>query len=93
MDLPTFRLTFPEFGTAGDPLVNQFLGFAANACDTTVYGARFDEAHGCLAAHLLCMSPYGKTARLAPAPGVVTTTYEQRYKAVRDEMVTGVIVS
>jgi hypothetical protein len=78
--LATFRTMFPELATAPDALVNQFLSVASNAIDVDVFGDRFDEAHGYLTAHLLCLSPYGKNARLQSDKG--GTTYGTRFEQI-----------
>jgi hypothetical protein len=90
MDLPNFRLTFPELNTASDVLVTRFLASSARSIDEDLYGDRYDDAHGFLAAHLLCLSPYGKNARLVSDSG--KTTYGTRYEEIRFEVTPSVMV-
>ena len=90
MDLVTFRLTYPELRSAPDTLVNTFLGQAARSVDQDLFGARYDDAHGYLTAHLICLSPYGKNARLASEKG--HTTYGDRYTEIRFEVTPSIMV-
>jgi hypothetical protein len=90
MDLADFRLTFPELSTASDTLVTRFLASASRSIDSDLYGDRYDDAHGYLAAHLLCLSPYGKNARLSSKEG--KTTYGERYEEIRYEVTPSLMV-
>jgi hypothetical protein len=90
MDITAFRLTFPELNTASDTLVTRFLASAARSIDSDLFGDRYDDAQGYLAAHLLCLSPYGKNARLSSDSG--KTTYGTRYEEIRFEVVPSLMV-
>lgn len=87
MILGAFREVFPELHTAGDALVQAMLDRAERSIDSSVFGERFDDAHGLLAAHLLVLSPYGKNARLQSATG--TSPYWPQYDAIRIEVTCG----
>jgi hypothetical protein len=78
MTLAEFRVRFPEFSKASDALVNAVLAEAALQVDDEIFNDQYDAAHGHLAAHLLCLSPYGQAARLAE-PGK-PTTYQVHYE-------------
>ncbi len=90
MNLANFRLTFPELNAASDTLVSGFLASAARSIDSDLYGDRYDDAQGFLAAHLICLSPYGKNARLSSKEG--KTTYGDRYEEIRYEVTPSVMV-
>lgn len=90
MTLAEFRIVFPELNTAGDTIVTRFLASAERSIDADLYGDRFDDAHGYLAAHLLCLSPYGKNARLSSKEG--KTTYGERYEEIRIEVTPSMMV-
>lgn len=81
MTLSDFRSNYPEMSAISDLLVGTFLARAASSLDIGVYGGLYDEAHGCLAAHLLVLSPYGKNARLQSEKG--KTTYGNRFDEIR----------
>lgn len=84
MTLPEFLNRYPEFEDPDDTsLASACLAEAAAEIDSTVYGARFDEAHGALTAHKLWTSAFGVTLRQdgSGAPG--ESKYLQQYKAVQ----------
>lgn len=80
LTLAQFRVRFPEFNSANDPLVNAYLDIAKESIDSEVWGTRENEGHGYLTAHLLCLSPSGQMSRLVAKDG--STTYEHRYHAL-----------
>ena len=85
MDLPTFLLQFPEFGSVPDPQLIQFLAASASRIDPSVFGAQFDQANGYLAAHMLVCSPYGQSARMeskSGPDGEQSSTYYYEYKRI-----------
>lgn len=90
MNLATFRVEYPELATAPDALVNTKLASAARSIDSDLFGDRYDDAHGLLAAHLICLSPYGKNARLSSKEG--KTTYGERYEQIRFEVTPSIMV-
>jgi hypothetical protein len=75
--LDTFRARFPEFGTnaAGlpDVMVQPFLDAAALEVDSDVWGGRSDEGVMYLAAHKICLSPFGSEVREKVKDGSGTT--------------------
>lgn len=91
MTLANFRIAFPAFATASDALVNANLAFAAARLSASVLGASYDEAHGCLTAHLLATDPGGQSARMVNKDG--STTYSVRLNAIKMACVPGVSVS
>ena len=90
MTLSEFRVAFPELSTATDPLVTRYLYAAELSIDATLFGARYNDAHGFLTAHLLCLSPFGKMARLSDAKN--STTYGDMYDTIRYSVVPSVMV-
>lgn len=64
MNLASFRVAFPTFVNVGDPRVTQALADAATRCNAEVFGARYDQAQGLLAAHLIQCDPGGQSSRL-----------------------------
>ncbi len=80
MDLATFRVLYPEFRTAEDPIVEGRLADAALELDADLYDTRLDEAQGYLAAHMLAVSPFGRSARMVNEDG--STTYQKRLNRV-----------
>lgn len=64
LTLAAFQAKYPEFSTAGDPLVTLFLNDAAERLDTAIWGIYLDKGHGLLTAHLLQTAPNGVFSRL-----------------------------
>lgn len=73
----TFRTSFPEFVRAPDSLIAAKLAEATRQIDPALWGDKFDDGVGYLAAHKLALSPFGNTAKLTPN---TTTTYEIHYR-------------
>ncbi len=65
MQLPIFRLRFPEFARLQDDYVQAMLTGALPRLDTSVWGAKLDEGHGYLTAHLMAVTPAGITSGLS----------------------------
>ena len=84
MDLATFRIQYPEFQTATDPLVSGKLAAAAQRLDAVIWGARFDQAHGLLTAHLLALSTHGQFARLQKDKD--DTIYHKQYQELETQV-------
>lgn len=91
MDYDTFRVTHPEFQTASEPLVREFLKHAAARLSATVLGASYDEAHGALVSHMIATSPGGQMARMVNKDG--STIYSRRLDEIKMACVPGVLVS
>ncbi len=72
MDLPTFRKRFPEFRLCGDVYVSANLTAAALEVDDCVYGDKYAEAVGLMAAHKMATSPFGMAAKLVLKDGSTT---------------------
>jgi hypothetical protein len=65
VDRDTFLDRYPEFDHADNQeLVQQTLDEVEGKLDASVYGERFDEAHGALSAHTLWSSAFGVSLRL-----------------------------
>jgi len=77
LTLVSFREEYPEFVPTPDAVVEAKLAAAANGCDERVFGARYDEAVGLLAAHKLSLSPFGSQARLEKDS--TKTTYSEQW--------------
>jgi hypothetical protein len=91
MTLVNFRIAFPAFATASDNLVDATLAMAAARLSASVLGSVYDEAHGCLTAHLLATDPGGQSARMVNKDG--TTTYSKRLNDIKMACVPGVSCS
>ena len=81
MNLAAFRSTFPEFQSATDVMVQSRLDQAAARMDLAIWGTRYEEGHGLLAAHLLALSPYGQMARMVSKSG--TSTYGDQFRELQ----------
>lgn len=90
MDLATFRAEYPEFATASDTLVEAKLARAEVQVDAAMYGDRYEQAHGLLTAHLICIAPGGQFARLVADN--LKTTYGADFDDLRDAATTAVRV-
>lgn len=76
------KASFPELVSAKDPLITVKLGEAQSRVDYSVFGASGDMAVKYLTAHLLAISPFGSSARLANKDGSST------YQAIYDGLMT-----
>jgi hypothetical protein len=85
--LSAWRVVYPEFNGARDPLVQASLDFAAIEVDAEVWGTKTDHGIGLLAAHYLALSPYGQNARMVAKDG--STTYGKSYESLRDSVAAG----
>lgn len=65
MDIDTFLGRYPEFEDPGGDttLVEACLEETATRIDASVFGSRYDEAHGALTAHELWSSAFGVSLR------------------------------
>jgi hypothetical protein len=64
VDSGQFLDRYPEFETASATLLEKTLVETAARLDASVFGSRFDEAHGALTAHHLWSSAFGVSLRL-----------------------------
>ena len=82
-----FKLSFPEFRSTADELIQAQLDRAARHCDPLVYLTKHEDAVMYRAAHLLALSPQGAAARLVGADG--STTYQIHFDEIRRELGAG----
>ena len=90
MEIEDFKIRYPEFKSASDELVGACLDDAALSLDSTVYGAKYDLAHGLLTAHYLAMSPNGLQLRMMTDQGsvpLVASHYGREFRRVRRSVV------
>lgn len=85
-----FLARYPEFKTVGTALLNAALADALAQIDASIYGSKKDLAQGLLAAHLLAISPFGRSERTEP--GSQTTLYWEQYQAVLNQVAPKFIV-
>jgi uncharacterized protein DUF4054 len=90
LDVATFQIDYPEFRSAGVPLMQSWLDRAALELNATAFGVAYDEAHGLLAAHKGAISPAGRASRLVNDKG--ETTYEVEFRAVCARAITALSV-
>ena len=86
MDSSAFLDRYPEFDLPDNlELVESVLAEVEGKLDASVFGDRFDEAHGALAAHTLWASPFGLSLRGdgdSPSRSKYLDHYENIKKAV-----------
>lgn len=84
------KASFPELVSAGDPLITAKLAEAITQVDYSVYtpAAAGDMAVRYLTAHLLALSPFGNSARLANKDG--SSTYETMYLRLQRQAACGI---
>jgi hypothetical protein len=85
MDLPTWRVRFPEFAKVPDAVAQANLDAASLSINVGVWLGLADEGQAYLAAHMLALSPQGQMARLDVKAGGVTT-YELHYKRLMSQI-------
>lgn len=86
-----FITRYPEFETTDPDLVSAVLAEVGFGLDPTVYGLRFDAAHGALTAHRLWMSPAGVSLR-GDSTQTDTSDYLKAFQQVRREVTIGFAV-
>lgn len=82
-----FRARFPEFATAADAIIDACLAEALLQTPSDVWGTKADAAQGLLTAHLLAISPFGRTAKLVSSKG--DSTYGQRRREMTRALAAG----
>lgn len=87
MNVDTFRARYPEFSSVATLTLQATLDEAALRLNKTVYGNRYDEAHGYITAHKLASSPMGQGARMTSKSG--ETVYLQNFRMIQREMAGG----
>ena len=83
LTLAQFRVSFPEFKSATDPLVEACLARAESLIEPSVWLGLTDEGHGLLTAHILALSPNGQMARMQTDKG--KSTYGTEYQSLRQQ--------
>jgi hypothetical protein len=91
LESTAFRDRYPEFKNVGTDLLAATLAEAALQIDSTVYGTKADLAHGLLTAHMLAISPFGRSERTEP--GSQETLYWKQYQAVFRQVAPRMIVT
>ena len=93
MTLTDFRTRYPEFRTASDAFVSAYLADAANTVvgQSSQLGLAYDTAHGLATAHLIAVSPAGKTARMVNDDG--TTQYGKTLSEMMRARISGVSIT
>jgi len=81
----------PEFRNAG-AIIGPTITDAARRIDANVFGDNTENAISLLTAHLLCISPYGRTMKLATVEDDGSTIYLKEYERLRRECVLPIIV-
>lgn len=84
-----FLERFPEFKTAG-LLITAALTDAATRVNAVTYGDAREVAIQWMAAHILAVSPYGRSQRLVNDDG--TTNYLKEFEKIKAENTPGMIV-
>ena len=78
----SIRVQFPEFVSASDALIDAKIAEAVIRCDPGTYGTLYiDLAVSYLTAHLLALSPFGRTAKLVSSDG--STEYGKIYETMK----------
>jgi hypothetical protein len=83
----TFKLSFPEFRSTADELIQLQLDRAARHCDPEAYLTKYEDAVMYRAAHLLALSPQGAAAKMVNKDG--TTSYQVHFDEIRREVGAG----
>ena len=87
-DESAFRARYPEFKAVGSALIVSALADSVNQLSASVLGARYNEAQGCLAAHLLAGGrPWGAAARLKAGDG--ETVYSKAFRDLTVQLAAG----
>ncbi len=86
-----FNARYPEFSTVDSTLVSAVLTEVGFGLDPTIYGLRFDAAHGALSAHRLWLSPAGVSLR-GDSTQTDTSDYLKQFQQIRREVTIGFAV-
>jgi Protein of unknown function (DUF4054) len=87
LDVSTFKLSFPEFKSTADEMVEAYLVRAATHCDAEAYLTKYEDAVLYRCAHMLALSPQGASAKLVNKDG--STTYGMHFDDIRREVAAG----
>lgn len=85
MTYDAFIVLYPAFTVVDETLVQAQLDEVALGLDATVYGARFDAAHGALTAHELFISPAGSSLR-GESDNADSSDYLKKFQKIRREV-------
>jgi hypothetical protein len=85
MTSAAFLTLYPQFSVVDPAQVQATLDEVALGIDATVYGTRFDAAHGALTAHELFISPAGLSLRGESAQ-TDTSDYLKKFQRIRREV-------
>lgn len=84
----SLRTAFPEFVSASDAIVGAKIAEATLRVDIGIYDAnKVDLVTSYLAAHLLALSPFGRTAKLVSDDG--STEYGATYDRMKNAAAVG----
>ncbi len=84
IELAGFRVRFPEFKAVDDGYLEAKITDASERLSPAVFGARTNEAHAWLSAHLAASAPWGYQARLQGRDDGSTVYSEQFNQLVRE---------
>lgn len=76
LDVATFKVIFPEFTDAGDPMITLYMADAFNRV-TSAFNELFDRAHAVMTARMLAQSSFGQQARMVSKTG--RSTYDDQW--------------
>jgi diaminopimelate decarboxylase len=85
MTSAAFLILYPAFTVVDPALVQATLDEVALGLDSTVYGNRFDAAHGAKTAHELFISPAGLSLR-TDSDNTDTSDYLKKFQKIRREV-------
>lgn len=85
MTYAAFIILYPAFTVVDQTLVQAQLDEVALGLDPTIYGARFDAAHGALTAHELFISPAGLSLR-TESDNTDSSDYLKKFQKIRREV-------
>lgn len=93
MNYAQFIVRHSAFRPCDPNTVNAVLAAAARELNETELGESYDEAHGLLAAHKLCLTPEGRNARMMIGEGAsAITTFEYEFNKVTGRAITALSV-
>lgn len=92
MTSTSFLTLYPEFSPVDAGQLQGMLDEVATGLDPSVYGPRWDAAHGALTAHQLFISPAGLSIR-GDSTETDTSDYFEKFKRIRREVTIGFLVT
>lgn len=85
MTYAAFIILYPAFTVIDQGQVQAQLDEVALGLDVTIYGTRFDAAHGALTAHELFISPAGLSLR-TESDNTDSSDYLKKFQKIRREV-------